>query len=145
MKSKLMQERGAKIYALIFDSGDEVMENLTAFAKSHGLTASQFTAIGAFSEVELAYFDWEKKDYEKIPMREQVEVLSLMGDVCLADGEPKIHAHVVVGRRDGTTRGGHLMSGRVRPTLELLLTESPRHLRRKHDPDSGLALIDVAE
>ena len=44
-------------------------------------------------------------------MSEQVEVLSLIGDVALKDGEPKVHAHVVVGRSDGSTRGGHLMDG----------------------------------
>jgi predicted DNA-binding protein with PD1-like motif len=86
----------------------------------------------------------EKKDYDKIPVREQVEVLSLVGDITLTEkGEPKVHAHVVLGRSDGTTRGGHLVEARVRPTLEVMLIESPRHLRRKHDPQSGLALIHL--
>jgi predicted DNA-binding protein with PD1-like motif len=82
------------------------------------------------------------RDYDKIPVRGQVEVLSLVGDITLTDkGEPKIHVHAVLGRSDGSTRGGHLIEGRVRPTLEVVLIESPRHLRRKHDPETGLALI----
>ena len=91
----------------------------------------------------LGYFDWEKKDYQpRSRVREQVEVLSLVGDVALDEGgKPKVHAHVVVGRSDGTTRGGHLLEGHVRPTLEVMLVESPAHLRRRHDPESGLALI----
>jgi predicted DNA-binding protein with PD1-like motif len=101
-------------------------------------------AIGGFQEAALGYFNLERKDYDKIPVREQVEVLSLVGDIALTEkGEPKIHAHVVLGRSDGTTRGGHLIEGRVRPTLEVMLVESPRHLRRKHDPQSGLALIEL--
>ena len=145
MKAKLLSAaNGAKTFALIFDTGDEVMKTLLDFAKERRLAGSHFTAIGAFQDAVLGYFDWEKKDYQKIPVREQVEVVSLVGDI--ADdpkGEPKVHAHVVVGRSDGSTRAGHLLEAHVRPTLELVLTESPTHLRRQHDPDSGIALIHI--
>ena len=143
MKAQLLHDHdGAKTYALIFVTGDEVMSTLTAFAKENQLRGSHFTAIGAFQEATLAYFDWEKKAYQKIPVREQVEVVSLVGDVATGEkGEPQIHAHVVVGRSDGSTRAGHLLEARVRPTLEVVLIESPVHLQRRHDPESGLALI----
>ena len=144
MKSVVLESTGAKTWALIFDKGDEPVSALTAFAKAEKLGGAHFTAIGAFSEVTLGYFDRSARDYKKIPLREQVEVLSLIGDVALDRGEPKVHAHVVVGLADGQARGGHLLSGRVWPTLELVLVESPRHLRKRHDPDSGLALIDPA-
>jgi predicted DNA-binding protein with PD1-like motif len=61
--------------------------------------------------------------------------------VALADGEPKIHAHVVVGRRDGTALGGHLLDARVRPTLEVVLVETPATLRRTIDKTTGLPLL----
>ncbi len=143
MKPILMHEGGGeKTYALVFETGDEAMAGLSAFAREKGLTSARFTAIGAFRSVTLGYFDWEKKDYKKIRVDEQVEVLSLVGDVALDDkGEPKVHAHVVVGRSDGTTRGGHLLEAQVRPTLEVMLIESPGRLRRRFDPESGLALI----
>jgi predicted DNA-binding protein with PD1-like motif len=131
-----------RTWAVIFETGDAVMAGLTAFAKERGLSCSRFTAIGAFEGVTLGYFDWQKKDYTKIPVNQQVEVLSLVGDVALDDkGSPKVHAHVVVGLADGSTRGGHLIEARVRPTLEVMLTESARGLRRRFDPESGLALI----
>jgi predicted DNA-binding protein with PD1-like motif len=142
MKSKLLDDRAGKTFALIFDTGDEVAAGLLEFAKQHNLGAAHFTAIGAFRDVTLGYFDWDAKDYKHIPLREQVEVLSLIGDVARDDkGEPKVHAHVVVGRSDGTTRGGHLIEAHVRPTLEVILVESPAHLRKKYDPESRLALI----
>ncbi len=102
------------------------MAGLKQFAERMKLGAAQITAIGAFREVTLGYFDWEKKEYQKIPVNEQVEVLSMIGDVAQEQGKPKVHVHVVVGRSDGTTRGGHLMEAHVRPTLEVILTESPR-------------------
>src|SRR5919202_5234276 len=141
MQAKLLDEHGAKTFALVFDTNDEVIKMLTAFAKRHTVTAGHFTAIGAFSGVVLGYFEWQRKDYKRIPISEQVEVLSLVGDIALADGEPKVHAHVVVGKSDGTAHGGHLLEGTVRPTLEVVLVESPQHLQRQSDPESGLALI----
>lgn len=145
MQSKqLHQENGQKTFVLVFDTDDELMSGLTRFAKENGLSAASLTAIGAFSDVTLGYFDMQKKEYEKIPMEEQVEVLSLVGDIApKEDGEPQVHAHVVVGRSNGTTRGGHVLEARVRPTLEVVLTESPAHLRRKTDPETGLPLIEL--
>jgi predicted DNA-binding protein with PD1-like motif len=143
MQFKVLNDQGERTFALIFETGEEVMSRLTAFAREQGLRASRFTAIGAFSDVVLGYFDWEKKDYERMSFDEQLEVLSVVGDIAREDDEAKVHAHIVLGRRDGTTRGGHLLEGRVRPTLEVMLTESPSHLKRVHDPVSGLALIDM--
>jgi len=144
MKAKLLSEQGEKTFALIFETGDEVMAGLLSFAREKRLAGSHFTAIGAFSDVTLGYFDWHKKDYKKIPVREQVEVLSLVGDVALDEkGEPKVHAHVVVGKSDGTAHGGHLVEAHVRPTLELVLVETPKHLQRRYDPEARLALIRV--
>ena len=142
MKSTLLDATGPRTWVLIFDKGDEPVAGLTAFAKAQKLGAAHFTAIGAFSDVTLGYFDRAKRDYKKIPLHEQVEVLSLLGDVAVDKGEPKVHAHVVVGRADGEARGGHLLEAHVWPTLEVVLVESPRHLRKRHDPETGLALID---
>ena len=144
MKSKLIHEQeGQRTYALVFEAGDEAVAGLKRFAEQQQLGAAQITAIGAFRDVTLGYFDWENKEYLQIPVIEQVEVLALIGDVAQEKGKPKVHAHVVVGRSDGTTRGGHLLEGHVRPTLEVILTESPAHLRKEHDEESGLALIHL--
>lgn len=145
MQSRLMHEaHGQRTYCLILDAGDEVMSQLARFAQQNGLRGSQISAIGAFEEVTLGYFDWEKKDYRRIPVRDQVEVVALLGDIAVGEnGEPKVHAHAVLGKADGSALGGHLLEGRVRPTLEVILTELPKHLQRKHDPASGLALIEL--
>lgn len=143
MRSKTISDGTQKTYALVFDTGDEVMDELERFARTTGLTAAQITGIGAFRDVVLGYFDLDAKDYRRIPIAEQVEVVSLIGDVACHGDEPKLHLHVVVAKRDGSAWGGHLMSAHVRPTLELIVTESPAHLRRRTDPATGLALIEV--
>ncbi len=145
MKAKQIHEdRGQRTFALVFDAGDEMVCELTDFAEENGLDAASFTAIGAFGTATLGYFDLEKKEYERIPVHEQVEVLSLLGNVATKeDGQPLVHAHAVLGASDGSTRGGHLLEARVRPTLEVVLVESPEHLRRREDSETGLPLISV--
>jgi uncharacterized protein len=142
MKAKLLHDNGERTYALVFEKGDTVLPELETFAREHEITAARFTAIGAFSDVNIGYFDRDRKEFLEIPVQEQVEVLSLLGDIAEDDGEPKVHAHVVLGLRDGRTRGGHLLEAHVWPTLEVILDESPSHLRKRSDPETGLALID---
>ena len=113
MKAKLIHDDGEKTFAIVFDKGDEVASGLLAFAKEQNLSASHFTAIGAFERVTLGFFEREQNDYKRIPIDEQVEVLSLVGDIASDGDEPKVHAHVVVGKADGTAHGGHLLEARL--------------------------------
>ncbi|MGH7402962.1 MAG: PPC domain-containing DNA-binding protein [Candidatus Rokuibacteriota bacterium] len=134
---------GRRSFVLVCDSGDDPMEALAAGAKRFDLSAATLTGIGAFSAVTLGFFDRARRDYARRVIREQVEVVSLVGNVALDRGEPRVHAHVVVGRSDGSALGGHLLAGSVDPTLEVMIVESPATLRRKIDRATGLALLDV--
>src|SRR5205823_7838606 len=108
MKSKLLHdENGLKAFAVVFDKGEEAKESLMRFAAENGLRGAQVTAIGAFSEVTLGFFDRQKKSYLEIPVKEQVEVLSFAGNIVEKDGEPMLHAHVVVGKAHGTPHRPH--------------------------------------
>jgi len=143
MKSKLLNEGEQKTYAVILQSGEEVSKNILSFVQQKKIKAAQFTAIGAVSKATLGFFDFTIKDYAKIEIEEQAEVLVLSGDVSLFNDEPKIHAHVVLGKRDGSAHGGHLLHATVHPTLEIILIESPSFLERKIDKETGLPLIKV--
>lgn len=147
MRVKLLHEdAGKRMFAVVLKTGDEVMSCLEAFAKSHKLASAQITAIGAMSTAELAFFDWATKEYHPIEVDQQVEVASLIGDIALSpEGEPAVHAHAVLGRKDGSTSAGHLRKGHVRPTLECIVTEAPAHLHKAIDPESGLALIELGQ
>jgi uncharacterized protein len=147
MQSKLLHEAdGKRTFAVILQKGDETMRCLQDFAVKERLGASQVTAIGALSSAKLAFFDWESKQYQPIPVEEQVEVASLVGDIAVGpDGKPSVHVHAVLGRRDGTALAGHLQEGHVRPTLEIIITESPAHLCKVKDAESGLALISAGK
>ncbi|HVU18228.1 MAG TPA: PPC domain-containing DNA-binding protein [Candidatus Didemnitutus sp.] len=144
MKTKLLSNlAGRREWALVMDSGDEAMAELKRFAATEHLTAAHLTGIGAFSRVTVAWYDLAARTYRPIEIGEQVEVISLIGDVAEADGKPSVHVHLCVAKSDGTAHGGHLQRGEVRPTLEVILVESPAHLRKTFRPETGLALIDL--
>jgi predicted DNA-binding protein with PD1-like motif len=145
MKSqKIAGDAGSETRVVVLDSGEEAFAALTKFANETGITAASLTAIGAFERATIGWFDFDKKTYKKIEVGQQCEVLNAMGDVAVGDdGKASLHVHVVLGLSDGTTRGGHLIAGTVRPTLEVVLTETPVHLRRKKRADIGIALIDL--
>jgi uncharacterized protein len=142
VRSKLLVEsESEKSWVIVFDTGEEALASLLKFAREQSVTAAHFTAIGAFSRAVLGYFDWRTKRYNPIPVDEQVEVVTLVGDIALEGANPKVHAHAALAKREGVTVGGHLLEGYVRPTLEIVLTQAPKHLERRFDAGSGVALI----
>jgi uncharacterized protein len=143
MKSKVVEDADVVTYVVVCDPGDEAVDALNQFARSEDLEAAQITAVGAFEHAVVGWFDRATRDYRRIPVDEQCEVLSLLGDVAQGEDGPVVHVHVVLGLPDGTTRGGHLLEGRVYPTLEAVVTETPAELRKVMRPDVGIALIDL--
>lgn len=147
MKSKIVSDQaGSRTIVVILDSGEEAVAPLTRVANSAGISGASLTAIGAFENAVVGWFDVETGSYRKIRVDQQCEVLSAIGDIATGDdGKASLHVHAVLGLSDGTTRGGHLLEGRVRPTLEVVLEETPARLRRRKRPELGIALIDLAE
>jgi len=144
MRVELLQENGERTFAVVLDKGDEFISSMEQFAREYGLKGSHFTAIGACQDVVLGYFDRERQDYKRIPIMEQVEVLSLIGNIAISHREPKLHAHVVVGKSDGTAHGGHVLEAHAWPTLEVIVDEEPGHLQRHTDEETQLALLTLS-
>jgi predicted DNA-binding protein with PD1-like motif len=141
MRYKLIDDT-PKTYIAVFDTGDELAEGLRALAVELQLSAASFKAIGGLSSVRLGWFSWTTKKYEPcVTLDEQLELLSLIGDVAMYDGVPQVHAHAIIGKADGTAHGGHLLHAVIRPTCEVVLVESPAQLQKHIDPESGIALI----
>ena len=147
MKSKLLSEgENARTFVVVLDAGDEAFKTISDFAAKEDIDAASVTAIGAFERAMVGWFDFATKSYRKIPIAEQCEVLSAIGDIAAGDdGRPSLHVHAVLGLADGSTRGGHLLDGLVHPTLEVMVTETPARLRRRKKPELGIALIDLPD
>ncbi len=145
MKVKLLKSTAEeKVYVVIFSKGDEALSGLTDFAMKYGARDAHFTAIGATNEATLGWLDPTAKLYHGIPVTQQVEVLSMMGDIARFAGKPIVHTHDVLAKPDGTTVGGHVFELHVNPTLEVFVTANQVLLQKKPDPASGMKLIDPA-
>ena len=146
MRSRLLTDHhGTRTFAVALTTGEQLMESITRFAAERGLAASEFTAIGALASAKLACFDPERREYVDIPVDEQVELASLNGRITRpegGEGDPHLHVHCVVSRRDGSAIAGHLLEAEVRPTAEVFITDSPTELHRRTDPESGLPALD---
>jgi uncharacterized protein len=144
MKSKSFREANGRAFVLILDQGEEAFKSITDFANRESIDGASITAIGAFSDAEIGWFDLAAKRYKPIKISEQCEVLSLIGDLAKGDdGEASLHLHAVLGLQHGSCRGGHFLSGNVRPTLEVTIMETAAHLHRTKRADLGIALIDL--
>ncbi len=148
MKAKQVAGGATVTYVVVLDEGEEAFSALSDWAARQQVSAAQVTAVGAFGGAVVGWFDREAKDYRRIEIAEQCEVLSLIGDIAIGagdPGQPQPHLHAVLGLADGSTRGGHLLEGRVWPTLEVVVREAPVELRKTDRPDIGLALIDLGQ
>jgi hypothetical protein len=144
MKSKSVASGAERVFVLILDQGEEALKAIVDFAEKERIDGASVSAIGAFAEAKVGWFDLSAKKYKPIDVNEQCEVLSLMGDVAKGDdGRASLHLHAVLGLQDGSVRGGHLLSGSVQPTLEVTIRETVAHLRRKKRADLGIALINI--
>ncbi|MEX3858220.1 PPC domain-containing DNA-binding protein [Paraburkholderia sp. BR10923] len=145
MKSKLLETdaQGGRTYVVVFDTGEEAVGGLKAFAGDNGIEGARVSAIGALQCGVVAWLNWETKTYEPISVDEQCEVISILGDVAKGDdGRPSLHLHGLLGLKGGRTVGGHIQELHVRPTLDVMLVEAPAHLRRtSHSELGGIALI----
>ena len=145
MQSRSVDVEGRRVVIVIGDEGDDPVAAITDAAGRHGVRAAQITGVGGFIRATLGYFDRNRHDYQPISVDEQVEVLSFLGDLATSEGHQVPHVHVVLGRADGTTVGGHLQRAEVWPTLEVVITEVGPELAKRLDPRTGLALIDLSQ
>ncbi|MCS3501873.1 PPC domain-containing DNA-binding protein [Bradyrhizobium sp. 521_C7_N1_3] len=144
MKSKAINGGVERVFVFILDQGEEAFESITEFANRENITGASVSAIGAFSQAKVGWFEFAAKTFKPIEDNEQCEVLSLLGDVAQGDdSKAGLHLQSVLGLQDGTLRGADPLSGSVQPTLEVTITETVVHPRRKKRPDLVIALISI--
>jgi predicted DNA-binding protein with PD1-like motif len=138
---KVIHTEGAT-HTLNFEKGDEVVVGLLNFLKSKNIKAAHLTGLGAASEVTIAYYNLQTKSYEKQVITEDVEILSLMGNVGVKeDGELVVHIHGTFGRRDFSVFGGHIFEIKISGAGEIHLTSFAGTINRAYDSETGLTLM----
>jgi len=129
----------AKIYSL--KAGARVPDDILAIARTEKISTARVEAIGGVEELRLAYFNRRKKRYEEQDFKEFLEVTGILGNVTLKDGKPFLHIHGTFGRRDLSALAGHVMSAKVFPLLEVVITPTKNRALRRFDDELGLNVI----
>lgn len=132
-------------YRLRLDRGESILDVITSFCNEKEITHAEFTAIGAIKDAEVGAYILESKTYTKKQYPGIWEVCSCLGNVALVDGEPFIHAHVVLSNQDNETVGGHLFSGKVGVTLEVHMHTYEERVSRSLNKDIGLKLLEFKD
>ncbi|VVB50512.1 Uncharacterised protein [uncultured archaeon] len=122
----------------------EALTEIKYLAAKEGITLAYFTVIGACQEATLAFYDQENKEYLEKDFDEPLEVVSMTGNLMKKNKEIAVHAHVILGRDDGSTIAGHLISMRMFAG-ELFLQELDGEINRLLDEKTGLYLMDLEE
>jgi len=139
MKSR---KEGSRIFIRL-ETGDDVLKSLAEVAARYGVSGGWFNGIGSASDVELGYYDLERRDYDRVRIERDVEIASASGSLGLVEGKPFVHLHAVVSDRQCVPRAGHLFRAVAAATVEfvLLLAEAP--IERTRDEATGLNLWRV--
>ncbi|MFW9907058.1 MAG: PPC domain-containing DNA-binding protein [Candidatus Thorarchaeota archaeon] len=141
----IQKTRTIKTVVVRMVPGEDILETLEDLAKKLEIRAGYLMLIGAISGATLGYFDLEKKQYKSFIIDKDLEVTSCIGNIAVGrDGNPIVHAHIVVADEQGKSFSGHLMRGcRVSVTIEVILTILDGKLERAPDNTSGLNLLNL--
>ena len=123
--------------------GDLLVSIKEAFQKS-STKMGFFVAIGAVQYAKMAFYNQEDHKYHEFSVDEPAEILNCTGNVSELDGETFVHAHITLGLKDGTTKGGHLVEGTKIFACELFaIPLDGEQLKRSFDDVTGLKLWNI--
>ncbi|NHJ13608.1 MAG: DNA-binding protein [Candidatus Thorarchaeota archaeon] len=140
-----IEAKPIRVIVARMEPGEDILEVIEKVVEFHNIRSGTINLIGAISRAHLGYFDRKAKEYRSYVLKQDLEVVSCMGNISrLSDGSAVIHAHMVVSEETGACFGGHLMKGcEVSVTIELIIQELDVDLRRKKDAETGLNLLNL--
>jgi uncharacterized protein len=130
-------------FVVRLETGEEIFSTLAEFARAVAIDAAHVSGIGSAYHVVLGYFDRQAREYSRHTVEEEVEIVSLLGNIALKDGQPFPHLHVTVSGRDYRPLAGHFFEGYVGGTCEVVVRPLSGYLQRSQDEATGLYLLDV--
>ena len=131
-------------HLLRIDRGEKINETIIEYLQSKGITAGKISGIGAAADLTLGFYDVHTKEYYSKLFEGDYEITSLLGNVSIKDGGPWAHLHITISDKDCRAYGGHLESGTVAVTCEVIIEEVDAAIERAFDEKTGLQLWQLA-
>lgn len=122
--------------------GDDLLKGLENLCQQHGIRLGEVRALGAVTRARVGYYSQEERKYYFLELDQPLEILALVGNISLKDGQPFVHAHVTLADDQGRAFGGHLAEGAPVFACEYVIWEytADQDLARQPDPETGLLL-----
>jgi uncharacterized protein len=130
-------------HVLALEIGEELVETILRYAEKEKISAAGIQAIGAIRNFELGYYVLDQKQYLRKKVDSIAELISCSGNLAMKNDKPFVHVHVSAGLSDFTVIGGHLFSGIVAVTTEVIMTPMPNVMKRSFNDETGLYLLDL--
>jgi predicted DNA-binding protein with PD1-like motif len=128
------------VLSIRLDAGEEIVSSLVTICKKEKIQSALVSGLGACRKAEIAHFDPSAKKYHNKRFEARMEIVSLLGNITIADGEPMAHLHIALGLEDFSVVGGHVVSVEIDPTCEIAITPLKTKIERRFDEKSGLKL-----
>lgn len=131
---------GKAVFARLLE-GEDLLEGITQIATKSKIRAGFFFLIGTLRSAKLGFYQDGK--YLPIEMKQELEIVSCLGNISIKEGKAFPHAHIAVSDEKGRVFGGHAMPGcLVGVTAELVLVEAlGLKITRQFDEITGLSLL----
>lgn len=127
------------------EHGKDLIQFVKRLAEERDIEAGTFTAVGALKRATIGFYNQDSHEYQEMEINAPREMVSCIGNISLKDGEPFVHAHVVLADDSGRAMGGHLVEGTVfAGEIQLKILEGPK-VERKHDEKTDLSLWKFGE
>ena len=128
-------------YIVRLNRGDEIISSITELCKKEAIKAGSISGIGATQLVEAGFYSFKKKRYCGYCFNQNMEILSLLGNISTKDGDPYLHLHIVVSNDEGEALGGHLTKAIISVTGEIFIDTIDIEINREPDATTGINLI----
>ena len=133
--------KSESFYLLRLDPGEELRSEVEKFCAETGINAAWVNALGSCKELELAYYNLEKKEYETKSFSEDLEIATMVGNIAIKDSSPFVHIHGTLSNREMSVIGGHINRCVVSATCEVSIWVAGGTMSRKYDESTGLHLL----
>ena len=123
------------------DHGADLLEGITDICQKNKIQLGRVEAIGAVQKARLAFYNQKTFEYHFFTVDEPLEILKLIGNISLKDGNPFVHAHVTLADKTGAVYGGHLTTGTIIFACEFIIESIVgASFERKFDEETHLPL-----
>ena len=136
-----VQAKQGPAYVLRPAFGTDLIDEMQNFVRQEGINLAWISGVGAVAKANLRYYNQDEKTWLDIAVDKNLEVISMMGNISLLNGEPIVHVHITLSDEEGRCYGGHVGPGTIVFNMEILLTTlTGPPVTRKLDTDTGLTL-----